>query len=498
MNGTIRTRDIPITAAAGFPPGLNGVIHCFGQNPEGIGKEHIFSFVFYYTTKGYLPMEKTEYFQGLQAYIEMVHDSVHAPYFALIVYTNTLTAKLFQNFFPLERYPNLILAIPEWPLYTTHAGDLDSSVLRTMRYQAVEAFPYANVHMRDADTLFVSVLYKLSPKEFYELVRDWEDTYLRGFLAKVEALGKQIVLGTHAGYKFSYFHKNLIYPVDFTFPLNIYGNSGYTTFPVVPKNSAFNPKFPYEKYKVTFERKYMYGYDEKNKNQAVLAGFSTILKNRSRIENFWTICVEYMVQRYRMTRNSISNEFHTKSIYTIGKDERMLIYGIIPRFFDKIFFMEINYIDSLGINIKSRKDIEELKKHYKNLEIFSPSYFEKVPLNIEPEPTKPNTYPSIFYTQVQNYEKWLAAMKGAYPTEEAFLNSINTNISKALTPEEFIKLHEDLGYTNLAKELKEDLGNASRQKYAKFIAAGRKATVRRGGGALKKRRSKTQKKRGTQ
>jgi hypothetical protein len=55
-----------------------------------------------------------------------------------------------------------------------------------------------------------------------------------------------------------------------------------------------------------------------------------------------------------------------------------------------------------------------------------------------------------------------------------------------------------MGLKNLATNLKGWEGNGDREAFAEYEKAGRKATVRRGGGALKKRRSKTQKKRGTQ
>ncbi len=504
MNSSIKTRDIPITAAKGFPAELNGTIHCYGQNPEGAGREHIFSFVFYYDTKKALKIEETDYFRGLEAYIQMVHDDVHAPYFGMIVYTNTLTAKLFQEFFPLQRYPNLIVAIPEWPLYTTSEGDLDNTVLTTMRYQAVEAFPYANVHMRDADTLFVSLLLKMNQKEFYEVVREWEDKYLRSFLPKVESLGKQIVLGSHEDYTLSNYHGNLIYPVDFTFSLPM--NSGYQLFPITPSTELPRPfmirkPFPYEQYSTGFKRKYMYGYEKESENHGVFAGFSTVLRNRTGIENFWAICVEYMVQRYRMTRDSISNRFHSRSSYAIGKDERMLIYGIIPRLFDTIFFMDINYNGgelpySLLSKIKTRKDIE-LYKDKKSVELLSPSYLDKVPLNVDPSDS--STLPGMFYAQVQAYGAWLATMKAAYPTEKAFLNAIDTNLSQALTPDELMKIYEEMGLKNLATNLKGWQGNEDREAFAEYEKAGRKATVRRsgGGGTRRRVRSKTQKKRNT-
>ncbi len=441
-----------------------------------------------------LEIEETDYFRGLQAYIEMVHDDAHAPSFGMIVYTNTLTATLFQKFFPLERYPNLILAIPEWPLYTTKEGDLENTVLTTMRYQAVEAFPNANLHMRDADTLFVSLLGNLSSKEFYELVRDWEDTYLREFLPKVEAFGKQIVLGSHEGYTLGIYHGNLIYPVDFTFPLNL--NRNYELFPFVPSLSAYNWKFPYERYREIFKRKFVYGTGKEHEGHGVFAGFSSVLRNRTGIENFWAICVDYMVQRYKMTRNSISNRFHSNSHYAIGKDERMLLYGIIPKFFDTIFFMEIVYYgelpSSLNKKIKTRENIEALK-HHEKIKMASPSYFKEVPLNVDP--SKPYTLPAMFRRQVDEYEKWLASMKEAFPTEEEFLNYVNKDVSKALAPEELLEKYEKAGYVELAKELKGWKGNAGRTAFARYTAAGKKATVRHGGGPRKKRSSKTQKKR---
>jgi hypothetical protein len=492
---------ITIPISNGTSSDTNGVVHIFGQNPTGIGRDHIFSFVFYYNIKSGLKFQETTYFRGLQAYIKMIHDTEHIDSLGMIIYTNTSTIKYLQEFFPLEKNPNLLYAIPEWPLYTTDTGDLDTTVFRTMRYQAVEAFPHTNVHMRDADTLFISVMDNLSTDEFYKLVRDWEDTYLFKFLPKIEALGKQIVLGTHIAYNLAKFHGNLVYPVNFTFPLEL--NRRGQLFPFTPSKFAYHKNFPYESYGSEFRRKYIYGTDKEDENHAVLAGFSSVLKNREGIQNFWTICVEYMVQRYRMTRDSISNRFHSKSLYAIGKDERMLIYGVIPNLFDKIFFMKINYNDGLpsGFSalIKTREDIEALQKrkninpeNLKRIEMLTPSYFNTVPLDVDP--SNKNTLPGMFYTQVQRYQDWLTYMKEKYPTETDFLNSINANLSKALTPDEYIKFFENLGHTQYVEYLKNSYAaNNGRRNFAKFNKAGRKATVRRGGAPRRKLVSKTKK-----
>jgi hypothetical protein len=462
----------------------NGILTFFGQNPEGKGWENVFSFVYFYIPSN-TRFEDTKYFKGLRAYVNFVHDDTHKSSTGMIVYTDAPTIDIMRAHFPLENYPNLIYAVPDWPYFKRPDGMMERSTFRTLRYQAVDHFSAANVHMRDADTLFPAIVGLFDEENAYKVVRDWEDTYIGSFLPKIAE--KQIILGTTADYN-QVWHRNLPYPIDFTFPLKYNSLSEHLPDINLPKHifvrdpRSIGHPIPFLPYHYLFRTKYTI-----RNYMGVFAGFSSVLKNREGIENFWGVCVEYLLSRYVMTRNSISNEFHTKSVYSIGKDERMLLYDILPRFLPKIFLMDIPYdpkIDSdLRRLLKRPEDLLEFSDTNQNLLFYTPQFFETYDFRTS------NHYTEEFIDQIKNQVERLKEFKEKYPTKENFWDSVEENLRKAVPPEELI---ESVVVANKNK-LKRNMELYS--PYVNYEKAGRKATVRHGG-ARKKRRSKTQKKRG--
>ncbi len=464
----------------------NGILTFFGQNPDGKGWENVFSFVYFYIPSN-TRFEDTKYFKGLRAYVNLVHDDAHKPSTGMIVYTDEPTIDVIRVHFPLENYPNLIYAVPDWPYFKRPDGIMERSTFRTLRYQAVDHFPGANVHMRDADTLFPPIVGLFDEENAYKVVRDWEDAYIGSFLPKVAE--KQIILGTTGDYN-QMWHMNLPYPIDFTFPFQYNQKIENRPETHLPKHifvrdpHSIRKPIPFLPYHYLFRMKYTVP-----NYIGVFAGFASVLKNREGIENFWGVCVEYLLSRYVMTRNSISNEFHTKSVYSIGKDERMLLYGILPRFLPKIFLMDIPYDPTIGSDmrklLKKPEDLLEFSDTRPNLLFYTPKFFETYDFRTS------NHYIEEFENQINKQDKRLKAFKEKYPTKENFWNSVEENLRKAVPPEELI---ESVVVANKIK-LKRNMELYS--PYVYYEKAGRKATVRRGGASLKKKRSKTQKKRGT-
>jgi hypothetical protein len=524
----IQEIDIPILK--GLSPAKNGTIHLMGQNIEGKGWDNIFSFIYYYKRlSDNKEFYETVYHDGLLVYILMVHgeEFVYPPLpeegnkenggganggsgkntktntvkretaklpanTGMIVYTDWPTLELLKGAFTLEDYPNLIYAVPEWPYYSDKEV-LRSDILRTMRYHAVELFPSLNVHIRDADTLFTAYWYESTWDwaKFKFLTTAWETTYLTKFIPEMEKQDKQIVIGASSRYS-AFYHSNIPYPVEFTFPIrkpyekevtknpykHIYVRSNFYTkenrdklyelrYGAIPKEEGenyntyserqralrakqvenFKAGIPPERRELipyynhfTKNPKYMYLRGSNWFGEVgVLAGFSSVLKNRKGIEDFWKKCVEYLVSRYYMAINPETGEAlltdeafeeifilqgtgkpFAKKIYGFGKDERMLLYGIVPEYFSTIYFFDIRYFKYLS-QYESWKDKEFLE----------PNYPEKI---LEHNNYEHKQLVLSFKPFVKHYLKWQEDIKKEFPTQKNFLNAIESNFQARLVP----------------------------------------------------------------
>lgn len=480
--------QVPIVRA-GIPDETNGTIELLGQNVTGAGWEDIFSFSFYLLPTN--AFYSSPYYLGLNAYVKMVHTQDFQTTCGMIIYTNQSTLPYLHQAFPLERHPNLIFALVNWPYYRDDAGNVDRTILRTMRFHAVEHFPRAAVHMRDADSLFVLRIHK---PYFNTLVSQWEAAYIHFTVPKIEKSGKQIVFGTYSLYRETKYHANLPYPVEFSTLVrmseeknntkarpnpykhlyvvsdrltkenqDVLNNIDYkfvsgdpSTFKTLfrkPRESNSNFKerrkaaieAAQEEYLKTipenrravipfysfFKDTYMY-----EPPQGLYAGFVSVLKNRAGIEDFWLRCVLYLLERYRMVINpedgkrTTSNDlirvlrkletprfpWPTITGYAVGKDERMLLYGIVPPFVEKSFFFHIPYSSDPNLSYEP----EFMQRSY----VMNP----KLDWN--------TTYSEKFQEHSESYRAWLEDFKRKFPTEEAFLDELNATIERRLVPKE--------------------------------------------------------------
>ncbi len=487
--------EIPLARRSGaIPDAQNGTIRLFGQNIFGAGWEDVFSFSFYFLPDPIRPTPNeiydTKYYKGLKTYIQMVHSEDLKETTGMILYTNEFTLPYLK--LNLERLPNLIVAIPSWPAFTVpgkekdpYAG-IEHTILRTLRYHAVELFSGANVHIRDADTLFVPMM-KYS--NFFEIVKRWEMAYLRSTVPKITKQRKQIIFGTFYLYKHKTYHLNLPYPVEFSVPPRIppYMDetnrftdtrpNPYRFLYVRNNNKKVVPLFSY------FKKKYMF-----EPAQGIYAGFASVLKDKHGIEDFWEKCVLYMIKRYRMVTNPedgkriVSNDlirsykelptgtltWKTQLHYAIGKDERMLLYAIIPPFLRAIFFFHIPYSSAENnMNMNFYKQNFLLKGNTLHSEA---RHFSK------------------FSAHSQAYKEALANFLAKYPTEDAFLDALDANIgARVVSMEELAAIgavkpeNRVMKYTNFNP-------NSPSLPYRLFNNAGRRITLRRGGGQQRKTR----------
>jgi hypothetical protein len=545
---------VDVELLSGLESSKNGTITLYGQTTNGAGLDHIFSFVYYLPPTS--NFEGSLYHFGLTAYLNMVHATDFPFQCGMIIYTDAYTFPTLRAFFPEERYPKLTLAVVSWAYFSSKEGIVNFFILRTLRYHAVQQYPNKNVHIRDADTLFVVV----GKSNFGEQVKKWEQKYLE--FVKAHVHHKQIVIGASSGYGSDY-HQNLPYPIEFTFPMRtIKGKSQfekftksypythlYTTANILkPENNAvitnisqdilyrkpddykaaeyftkykeyvdglkkeektlnyyskkdqqrrgeikksideilekakddFKQTIPKERlqpapFSYTFKKEFMY-----YPYYAIYAGFVSVLKDRSGIRDFWDRCVQYLLQRYRMTldletgKEIVSNELLKPGDeghpIAMGKDERMILYGIVPDFLSKILFLPIDYSTELT-------SYGQLPNFVKQNEYFSPKKIAKH-LN----ETTSYSLSKSFQEESENYKHWLAEFYKKYPTEENFLNKVNAVLEEHLIP-----------LSNSRLQPLPMPSPTALSPYKAYNKAGRKATIRRakGGKRLTKRHQKT-------
>ncbi len=521
--GGPKIQEIDIPIVKGLASGKNGSIHVMGQNIEGRGWDNVFSFTYYFPSTSTGTFRDTVYFSGLRTYIDMVHggeytypplpedggeenggganDSTAAKRETarlpgnngVVIYTTWPTLKMLAEEFSIEDYPNLVYAVPEWEYFSNEEELLSKDILRCMRYHAVELYPSLNVHMRDADTLFTAFLYAggYDWARFQYLTCAWETTYLTIFLPEMEKQGKQIVLGGSLRYS-AFYHSNIPYPVEFTFPLrksfsgekglnpykhiyirsNMYTNDNIAELrrlrdEPIPQEEGENwsayltrkwetEKKKQQEYKATipperrqlipyfdhFTKDYKYMYLKGASwfgEPGLFAGFTSVLKDRKGIEEFWKICVDYLVSRYYKTTDpetgkiiltdeliqelrwitSLEKISALKPL-AFGKDERMLMYGILPAYFPMVYFFDMRYY-------------KEMKSYTtaKDLEFLEPDYPAKL---LEHNNYEHRELTKSFKSHTKSYVDWMSDMKKTYPTQKNFLNAIEANFQKRFVP----------------------------------------------------------------
>jgi hypothetical protein len=424
-------REVPLCAT--FPE--EGTVQ-LKYNTEYNDYTGLFSFTIY-INQWFL---ESKYFIGLLLYAELVHTLPYFENVGIILYTDQRSYPELYTYF--GNYKKIIFAIPNWPTFNLESG-VEPTVLRCMRYQALEIFPTQWICIRDADTLFVDkiedivqlyengfegttesgTIIKDCLKFLTDRIGEWEQTFISKW---IEESKKSLCIG-----------------VDFQY-MKIWHRNSIVYWPVIQKNNA-----------ASFPRKRKYN-ETTGKSLdfipplGILAGFTNFLNDRP--NDIWLRCFDYITARYSLLtidheKHISNNDYATgRSYEKIGKDERMLLYGVLPRYLDKIYFFTVltkggiefyprvvssptllifntddgkvtiksadlhpEYINNIfnDTNMFTKKDIEE--KGPENLSKLILQYLDEAKLNDKAEFSLQGLYHRIFANFIKKYEEWYSS-----------------------------------------------------------------------------------------
>ena len=372
-NGTSSNIDthIPFRATGGEPPNTKPIPLCNKFPSEGniilkyssdySAHTGIFSFTIY-SRNGSEQFRKSPYFIGLLLYAEIIHSPLF-PFFSntgLILYTDKNTYSILYPFF--APYEKVIFGITEWPAFAIE-DTIEDSILRCLRFHAVEAFPMAWICCRDADTIFPNEIFLCDEAyskgykgidsdgrvvEDYrvflvEQIGKWEQLFILTWLDDEK---NPIYLGTSPTYRAGW-HTNM----GVQWPIKTLWKNDTYKKKRGPNGSSVN---------IGYERLGRFSnYEEETGTSFIMrapfgiwAGFCNFSNERP--HDIWELCYDYITQRYTLVNDTkyglqISNSY-IKLDYApmdVGKDERIILFAIIPKYVKLCYFYWINYTENL-------------------------------------------------------------------------------------------------------------------------------------------------------
>lgn len=311
--------------------------------------EGLFSFVLYYN-KDIESLKRTTYYSGLLIYIQIVHRIPFFNNYGVVIYTDEYTFEMLRPL--LLMYPKIILAITHWEQFRINDRITDT-VLKCLRFQALEAFPTSHILVRDADTLFVSEIeglehiyatgHKATDMETGALIEDYR-IYL---IEKIGAWEQQFIE--------MWFRERspLLFGVDIT-----YKSDWHADFPFIwprkkdvntnpnlmkKKDRSFNPE---EELKGRFMN-----YTKKSGLQlfiqapaGIFAGFTNF--TNSRPDDLWVHSFDYIQRHFKLVNTSHGKNISNTQLWldSKGKDERILIFAMLIKYWALCFFLPIKYV----------------------------------------------------------------------------------------------------------------------------------------------------------
>ena len=310
----------------------------------------LFSYTLYYR-KSLEEFQQSIYYEALKIYAEFIHNGEHPTFekTGMILYTDTASLPILMASF--AAYPKVIIAQTVWPQFMTSEQTIDDTVLRAMRYHAIEAFPHAKILIRDADSLFPYEIKRLKvierggkpiqhrsletgkfidiedpDKQLEKRIAMWEIQFLEKWDSKIP-----IVIGTDKTY-FAVWHYNTAF--KYTPKPNNIPNFSVPIFQPNVKNMWLKSIIKDKVSKFAFT----------DIHQGLFAGFVNLAANRP--QDIWQLIYNYIAPRYEIINNNSGKKIISNAhslIPSIGKDERALLFAVLPQYIDITYFYNIIY-----------------------------------------------------------------------------------------------------------------------------------------------------------
>ena len=120
-----------------------GNIKFLSKNPI-FNYNALFSFVLYYR-KDIESFINSRYYIGLLIYAEIIHTNDFFKDYGMVIYTDKSTSEILKKFFSI--YEKCIIGIVTWPKFSI-GYEIEDTVLRCLRFHALEAFPDSDIFIR--------------------------------------------------------------------------------------------------------------------------------------------------------------------------------------------------------------------------------------------------------------------------------------------------------------------------------------------------------------
>jgi len=340
--------SIPISSE--FPE--EGHVDFITRLPDIQNFEGLFSFTLYYNSS-YEEFLASHYYCGLFIYAELIHHHPEFKSFGMVIYTDKRSQDHLQKAF--SAYPKVIYGVTNWSSFAE--GDaIEGTILRCMRFQAVEAFPQSIICTRDADTIFTTEI--MTAEDAYrkgfkgktpdgtviddyrpflaQKIGDWEAEFIKFWKAE----GSPINIGTNFNYHMRW-HQELpfVYSIK-----NVSEKYGFRT-----------PSFNGARLNISKEQggRFSDYYNETklrlvlNAPVGIYAGFTNFAAARP--SDLWSRSFDYITSHYLLVdhekRKIISNARVT-FIDMVGKDERIVLFAMIPKYHKLCYFFCLEYYGS--------------------------------------------------------------------------------------------------------------------------------------------------------
>jgi hypothetical protein len=322
----------------------------------------------YFSTTLYYRSDKefteTDYYLGIKIYTLLINTQSYFEDVGFVIYTDAATYPLLERHFGTAS--KVLIAVVSWPRFATRKRIIENTILRCLRFQAKVLFPKAWIAVRDADTIFAyeinnalikreltfvssggklitDITLRSNANEILEmlaeLIGEWEQIFIRNWLHARD----KIVLSTSDQYH-ARWHKEMPYMY-------------------IPKPLPVDPDTKNKDYIYVTERDHIQRFLEQGRPtfgvmldapKGVYAGFSHLAADAP--PGFWRACCKYLTDHYKLIKDGLKDRLIISNTYSsigaIGKDERMLLFGVMPKYFNDIYFVHLDYYG--GLDFKER------------------------------------------------------------------------------------------------------------------------------------------------